>query len=98
MLFDVAPAAKRTIESLFKLVESSLPLSSLYLDLNSDKPVENDIETTTGEIELLLKSMLDNMATEAMKIELLERLSVSEPFVNYSQLLKEYRVGGVFDE
>jgi len=97
MLLEVAPDAKRTIESLFKLVESSLPLSSLYLDLNSDKPVENDTDTTVGEIELLLCSMLESMPTKQTKVELLERLSVSEPFVNYSDLLAKYKDGGMLD-
>ncbi|MCL1884152.1 MAG: ATP-binding protein, partial [Defluviitaleaceae bacterium] len=63
ILFETAPSAKRTIESLIRLVESNLPLNSLYVDLNSDNPIENDMDTTTGEIELLLKGMLENMPT-----------------------------------
>jgi len=93
MLFEATPNAKRTIESLLKLVESNLPLSSLYLDLNSDKPVENDIDTTPDEIELFLQSMLNNMPTEASRTLLLERLSIAEPFVNYPDLLSKYKVG-----
>jgi len=97
ILYETIPSANRNIESLLKLVESSLPLSNLYLDLNSDKPVENDTETTTVEIELLLQSMLDNMPTDNAKSELLERLSFSEPFVNYPCLLKKYKIGGSID-
>ena len=91
MLFNIYPQNKRIVESLIKVIESGLPLSSLYLDLNSDKSVENDIETTVDEIELLLQNMFDQMPTTDMKFELLERLSVSEPFVNFPQLMKRYR-------
>lgn len=94
MLLESMPEAKQTIESVFKLVETSLPLSSLYLDLNSDKPVENDTDAPTEEIELLLVKMLANMPNETSKIELMERLSISEPFVNFPHLLEKYRGGG----
>ena len=97
MLLESIPEAKQTIESVFKLVETSLPLSSLYLDLNSDKPVENDTDAPAEEIELLLVRMLINMPNEASKIELMERLSVSEPFINFPQLLEKYRSGGIND-
>ena len=97
MLHEAAPSAKHTIESLLKLVESNLPLNSLYHDLNSDKPVENDINATTIEIELILQRMLENMPSMVTKLELLERLSVSEPFVNYPELLDKYRSGGLND-
>ena len=94
MLSDLSPAVKRGIENLLKVIESGLPLSSLYLDLNSDKPVENETDTTMQEVEALLKYMLEQMPTAETKSELLERLSVSEPFVNYTQLIKKYSLGG----
>jgi hypothetical protein len=63
------------------------------LDLNSDKPVENDTDTTVQEVEALLRYLLDQMPTVEAKNELLERLSVAEPFVNYPQLIKQYCTG-----
>ena len=90
MLFDISPQVRQNVESLIRVIESGLPLSSLYLDLNSDKPVENDTETTVNEIEWLLHTMLDQMPTTAMKRELFERLSASEPFVNFPQLIAKY--------
>jgi len=94
ILSDISPSIKRGVENLLKTIESGLPLSSLYLDLNSDKPVENDTDTTIQEVETLLRYLLDQMPTVETKNELLERLSVAEPFVNYPQLIKQYCTGG----
>jgi hypothetical protein len=90
MLSDLSPTIKRGIENLLKTIESGLPLSSLYLDLNSDKPIENDIETTVHEVEALLRFFLDQMPNIEAKNELLERLSVTEPFVDYPKLIEQY--------
>jgi hypothetical protein len=97
LIFDISPQTKQSAESLLKLIESGLPLSSLYLDLNSDKAVENDTETTTNEVEAILLYMLSQMPNNETKTELLERLSVSEPFVNYPQLIAKYQAGGIKD-
>jgi hypothetical protein len=94
ILSGLSPSIKNGLENLLKAIESELPLSSLYLDLNSDKPVENDADITVQEVETLLLHMLNQMPTEEKKNELLERLSVSEPFVNYQQLIKKYGSGG----
>lgn len=91
---DSSPEIKRNVENLLKLVETSLPLSSLYLDLNSDKPIENDIVVSSGEIETLLQGLLSQMTTSAGKNELLDRLTISDPFVNYPKLIEKYRAGG----
>jgi len=93
ILSDISPAVKRGVENLLKTIESGLPLSSLYIDLNSDKPVENDIAVTIQEVETLLLYLIDQMPTNETKSELLERLSAAEPFVNYPQLIKQYYTG-----
>lgn len=85
---------KKNIENLLKAVESELPLSSLYLDLNSDMPVENETKVTVQFVEELLQDLLTRIPTDVGKAELLDRLSVSEPFVHYSQLIERYKVGG----
>ena len=97
LLFEASPQIKQNVESLLRLVESGLPLSSLYLDLNSDKPIENDTENTTNEVEVILRYMVDQMPNNNAKTELLERLSFSEPFVNYPQLIAKYQAGGMDD-
>lgn len=84
---------KKNIENLLKSIESELPLSSLYLDLNSDKPVENETEVTMQVVGELLQNLLAQIPTDAGKAELLDRLSVSEPFVHYPQLIERYKEG-----
>ncbi len=85
---------KKNIENLLKAIESELPLSSLYLDLNSDKQVENETEATVQVVGALLQDLLAQIPTDDGKAELLDRLSVSEPFVHYPQLIERYKVGG----
>jgi len=91
---DASPQIKRNIDNLLNAIETGLPLSSLYLDMNSDKPVENDADTTMQEVERLLQGLLAQITTNAGKAELMDRLAVSEPFVNYPQLIVKYKTGG----
>lgn len=92
---DSSQQIKRKVENLLKAIEAGLPLSSLYLDLNSDKPVENDIETSVQAVESLLQDLLAQFPEDAAKIELLDRLAISEPFVHYPQMIKKYELGGI---
>ncbi len=91
---ETSPQIKRNVENLLKAIETGIPLSSLYLDLNSDKPVENDTDTTIQEVEILLQGLLAQITTSTGKAELIDRLAVSEPFVNYPQLIEKYKTGG----
>lgn len=91
---EATPQIKRNVENLLKAIETGIPLSSLYLDLNSDKPVENDADTTIQEVETLLQGLLAQITTSTGKAELIDRLAVSEPFVNYPQLIERYKTGG----
>jgi hypothetical protein len=94
---DASPQTKRNVENLLNTIEAGLPLSSLYLDMNSDKPVENDVDTTIQEVEELLKGLLAQISTNAGKAELMDRIAVSEPFINYPQLIVKYKTGGSTD-
>ncbi len=80
---------KRNVENLLRAIENSLPLSSLYLDLNSDKPVENETEISEQVVETLLQDLLAQVPND-LRTRLLERLAVSEPFVHYPQIIKKY--------
>jgi len=91
---DSSPQMKRNVENLLRAIESGLPLSSLYLDLNSDKPVENETEITLQVVEEVLRGLLSQITTDVGKSELLDRLAVSEPFVHYPQLIERYKAGG----
>lgn len=91
---DSSQHIKRNLENLLQAIESGLPLSSLYLDLNSDKPLENEIQTVEQDVKNLLQNLLAQFPTDEGKAELLNKLAVSEPFVHYPQLVKEYQLGG----
>jgi len=89
------PQVKRNVEALLKAIEKSIPLNQLYIDLLSEKQVENEMETTVQEVENILSGLLEQISTETGKAELLESLAVSDPFIHYPQLIKKYRTGGV---
>ena len=94
VFIDTPQQTRRNLENLLKAIETGMPLSSLYLDLNSDKPVENDTDTTIQEVEAVLQGLLDTVSTNTMKETLLDRLAVTEPFVNYPKLIDKYKTGG----
>ena len=91
---DAPQQTKHFLENLLRAIETALPLSSLYLDLNSDKAVENDTDTTIQEVECLLLGLLDTMSTNAMKETLLSKLAVTEPFMSFPQLIDKYKTRG----
>lgn len=86
---DSSQQVRRNVENLLKAIESGIPLSALYLDLNSDRPVENETETTAQAVEALLRDLLAQFPANTGKAELLDRLAVSEPFVHYPQLIEK---------
>ncbi len=91
MFLDSPPQIRRNLETLLKSIETNIPLNQLYIDLNSDKPIENDTEIQAYDVEATLQILLDQMPTTAMQMELLERLSLSDPFVDYPQIIAKYR-------
>lgn len=92
---SLSPTGKRNLENLLRAIENEIPLSSLYLDLNSDKPVENETEITLQTTETLMQELLSQMPSDACKKELLDRLAVSQPFSHYPQIIEKYRTGGI---
>ena len=90
-----SPQVKRNAETLLKAIENSIPLNQLYIDLTSEKQVENETLTTMQEVESILLGLLEQISTEAGKAELLESLAVSEPFIHYPQIINKYRTGGI---
>ncbi|WP_392561777.1 ATP-binding protein [Orbus sturtevantii] len=94
---ETSPQIKRSIENLLKSIEVSIPLNQLYLDLTSEKKIENDTEITMQEIDDILHGLLEQISTLAGKRKLLDRLAVSDPFVNYPKLIERYR-GGSSDD
>lgn len=94
MLLDAPPQIRRNAEALLKAIENGIPLNQLYLDLTSEKPLENETEVAAKEVESMLKLLLDQMPSITAKKELLDRLAVSDPFVNYPIIIERYQKGG----
>ncbi len=94
MFSSATPQVKHNVEALLKTIENNIPLNQLYIDLLSEKQVENEMETSIFEIERILLGLLEQISTETGKTELLESLAVSEPFIHYPQLINKYRTGG----
>ena len=88
------PQIKRNVRALLKAIENGIPLNQLYIDLTSEKPLENETDTMANEVENMLKLLLGQMPSVAAKKELLDRLAVSEPFVNYPKIIERYQRGG----
>jgi hypothetical protein len=87
---DTAPNVRRKIESLLKTIEFGIPLNQLYLDLTSEIKIENDININSFEMEKILQDLIEQIPTNKGKIELLTRLKITEPFINYSHLIERY--------
>lgn len=94
-VFEDSPQQiRQNVENLLKAIENGLPLNSLYLDLNSDIPVENETEISPQAVETLLDDLLAQLPANTSKAELLDRLTVSEPFVHYPHIIRKYELGG----
>jgi hypothetical protein len=91
---DTQPDTKHNLEMLLRAIETGIPLNQLYVDLTSEKQVENETETMEHEIETILKGLLDQMPTTTAKTELLDKLAISDPFVHFPEVIERYKSGG----
>jgi hypothetical protein len=92
-IHETAPAEKQNLETLLRAIETGIPLNQLYVDLTSEKPVENDTETSGKEIDAVIQGMLNQMPTAEVKAELLDKLAQSDPFVHFPEILERYKSG-----
>jgi hypothetical protein len=94
-IFSETPLqVRRNVEALLSAIETGIPLNQLYLDLTSEKRVENDAEITAQEVENTLKALLEQMSTEVARNSLLDKLVLSDPFVNFPAIIERYKTGG----
>ncbi len=85
---SAAPQAQREIENLLISIEMGIPLNQLYLDLTSEKQLENDTLVSEYEIEIILRGLLEQITTSTGKAELLDQLAVTDPFVGFPEIIK----------
>ena len=91
---DAPQRVKRNIEILLNAIETNIPFNQLYLDLTSERQVENETEPTAKEVEDMLVALLEQMPTADVRNELLDRIAVSDPFVNFPTIIERYKAGG----
>lgn len=89
---ELLPQNKKIIETLIRQIEVNLPLNQLYVDLNNDELLMNDIEKQNPqEIANALRSMLVADMSVEKKISLLTVMGGIEPFNQYSDIIEELK-------
>lgn len=90
-IFEEAPVIKNRLESLFKQIEQSIPLNQLYVDLNNDEKIENEIDLEYNEITTMLEQLMQAMPSKIIKLEMLDKIISVEPFNKHPEIIEEYR-------
>jgi hypothetical protein len=90
-IIEEYPHVKQSLEVLLKQTELSIPLNQLYVDLNSDKQIENDTNLSVKGVEDLLAQLLIPFVNTTQRTEMLDRLEKAEPFVHYPDIIKRFR-------
>jgi hypothetical protein len=81
-------SAQKLLESLLHLIESSLPLNQLYIDLNNDEQIKNDQILTEKEIIQMIREVLAIQSSLEAQKRMLEMLETIEPYINYPNAVK----------
>lgn len=96
-VFQLGQNQMNLVDTLLCQIERGLPLNQLYIDMNNDERVNNDLEQSADDIINALKSMLDIQPGYDEKVSLLETMRNIEPFSQYPEtidmLMKE-----IYDE
>lgn len=89
---ELDTGGKRKLEHLLRIFESNLPLNMLYLDLSNDEKIITENERKEQELSELAEALLDGLDIDnGDKDRMLQKLSQTEPFSNYPDLLKKFR-------
>ncbi|EGF9959899.1 ATP-binding protein [Salmonella enterica] len=88
---DTTQNIRNMVESLLKSIEFGIPLNQLYLDLTSEKMIENDTSINKHEAERIFHELLGENSISKDKIDLLNTLEITEPFMDYPDLIEHYR-------
>ncbi|QCV78451.1 ATP-binding protein [Enterobacter ludwigii] len=88
---EKSPKIKNSIESLLKTIEIGIPFNQLYVDLTSEKQIKNDIELSEKEIEEIVNGLLEQFSTKTAAYNMLEQLSMTDPFINYPNIINRYK-------
>ena len=77
--------------SLLKQIERCLPLNQLYVDMNNDEQLQNELPQDSVDIAKTLRTMIELGRTLQEKIAFLNTMSKIEPFSTYPTVVEEVR-------
>ncbi len=89
--FQLSQNQMNLINTLLCQIERGLPLNQLYIDMNNDERVNNDLEQSEDDIITALKSMLDIHPDYDKKISLLKTMRSIEPFSQYPETINKLK-------
>lgn len=90
-LIKLHPEDKNLVLEMIKQIEMGLPLNQLYVDLNNDEYLTNDLEQKDGDIETGLRAMINQQEENFAKLDILDRMSRIEPFSKHPMVIEKIR-------
>lgn len=90
-IIEECPQVRTKLETLIKHIERGIPLNQLYVDLNNDEKIENDVEIEDAEIRQTLEQMLSAMPSSIIRLEFLSKIEHTEPFCTYPEIIRSLR-------
>lgn len=85
------PEIKVKIETLLKQIERDIPLNQLYIDLNNDEHIDNEVEISEAEAKTMLEQLMISMPTKQSKLDFLSRMKDVEPFNAFLRLMEQLK-------
>ena len=83
------PDLKVKINNLLCQIEATIPLNQLYVDLNNDEKINNEVLIDEAQILELIKSLLNDCESSDIKKAMLDNFKITEPFCNYLDLIDQ---------
>lgn len=83
------PAIKHKLDTLLNYIEASIPLHSLYVDLNNDDEISNKPDFSDEQIEQIINQIVGQL-DRATRIDLLDQFKHIEPFMYFPHILKRF--------
>lgn len=82
-IFETNPESEQQLKTLLQQISLSLPINSIFIDLNNDEKMEIDKEINPTDIIILLKNVLSSYSGNDVK-GFFDILVLTEPFCNYT--------------
>ena len=85
------PDVRYKLEAMLKFIERGIPLNQLYVDLNNDEKIENDIGLEEVEVRRTLEQILASLPSNSSRIEMLDKMTYIEPFCGFPDVIDELK-------